>query len=107
MDRRGVGSRRTVRVLRFRAMCTGAGSTSILTFGDFQLDCRSRELRKRGRRLPLQPQPFEVLSLLVAASGDVVTREELRGAVWGRDTHVDFDRDAEQDALRLRLAGLG
>jgi DNA-binding winged helix-turn-helix (wHTH) protein/Flp pilus assembly protein TadD len=78
------------------------GSTSIFTFGDFQLDCRARELRKRGRSLRLQPQPFEVLSLLVAAGGDVVTREDLRGAVWGRDTHVDFDRGINKAVNRLR-----
>lgn len=83
-------------------MRAGVPSTSIFTFGDFQLDGRSRELRKRGRSLRLQRQPFEVLLLLVAADGDVVTREELRGAVWSRDTHVDFDRGINKAVNRLR-----
>src|SRR6266550_2010317 len=73
-------------------MRAGVRSTSIFTFGDFQLDCRSHELRKRGRSLRVQRQSFDVLWLLVAARGNVVTREELRDAVWARDTHVDFDR---------------
>src|SRR5439155_1832746 len=77
-------------------------STSIFTFGDFQLDCRSHELRKRGRSLRVQRQPFDVLSLLVAARGHVVTRDELREAVWGRDTHVDFERGINKAVNRLR-----
>jgi DNA-binding winged helix-turn-helix (wHTH) protein len=83
-------------------MRTGVDLTSIFTFGDFQLDCRSRELRKRGRTLRVQQQPFEVLSLLVTAAGDVVTREELRDAVWAQDTHVDFDRGINKAINRLR-----
>lgn len=83
-------------------MRTGVDSTSIFTFGDFQLDCRSRELRKRGRPVRVQPQPFEVLSLLIMAAGDVLTREELRDAVWAQDTHVDFDRAINKAINRLR-----
>jgi DNA-binding response OmpR family regulator len=40
----------------------------------------------------VQRQPFDVLSVLVAARGNVVTRDGLREVVWGRDTHVDFER---------------
>src|SRR5438876_9684511 len=79
-----------------------AGSTSIYTFGDFQLDCRSHELHKRGRPLRVQRQALDVLSLLVAARGNVVTREELRDAVWSPDTHVDFDRGINKAVNRLR-----
>jgi DNA-binding winged helix-turn-helix (wHTH) protein len=77
-------------------------SESAYTFGDFQLDCRSHELRKRGRSLHVQRQPLEMLSLLVAAGGSVVTREELRQALWTEDTHVDFDRGINKAVNRLR-----
>src|SRR6266550_887062 len=83
-------------------MRAGVRSTSIFTFGDFQLDCRSHELRKRGRSLRVQRQSFDVLWLLVAARGNVVTRDELRDAVWARDTHVDFDRGINKAVNRLR-----
>lgn len=43
-----------------------------------------------------------MLSLLVAAAGEVVTREELRDAVWTPDTHVDFDRGFNKAINRLR-----
>ena len=65
---------------------------SIFRFGDFELDGRSRELRKRGRRLRVQQQPLHILTMLVETSGEVVTREELRERIWGTRTHVDFDR---------------
>jgi DNA-binding winged helix-turn-helix (wHTH) protein/Tfp pilus assembly protein PilF len=72
------------------------------TFGDFQLDCRAGELRKRGRKLRVHQQPIQMLSLLIAAAGEVVTREELRDAVWTPDTHVDFDRGINKAINRLR-----
>jgi len=46
-------------------------------FGEFDIDPRSGELRKRGIRIKLQGQPFQVLQILLEHAGDVVTREEL------------------------------
>ena len=76
--------------------------TGIFRFADFELDARSRELRKRGRRLHLPQQPLQILTILVAAPGDVVTREELRERIWGTGTHVDFDRGINKAITRLR-----
>ena len=39
----------------------------IFRFADFELDGRSSELRKRGRRLRVQQQPLQILAMLVAA----------------------------------------
>jgi DNA-binding winged helix-turn-helix (wHTH) protein/Tfp pilus assembly protein PilF len=77
-------------------------SSSTFTFGDFQLDCRIPELKKRGRTVRMPQQPVQFLSLLIAAAGDVVTREDLRDAVWAHDTHVDFDRGINKAIHRLR-----
>lgn len=77
-------------------------SSSTFTFGDFQLDGRVPELRKRGRTVRIPQQPIQILSLLIAAAGEVVTRGELRDAVWARDTHVDFDRGINKAISRLR-----
>ena len=76
--------------------------TGIFRFADFELDGRSRELRRRGRRLRVQQQPLQILTMLVAAPGDVVTREELRERIWGKSTHVDFDRGINKAITRLR-----
>ena len=50
------------------------------------------ELWRDGRRVRLQRQPSRLLELLVARPGEVVSREEIRQALWGDDTHVDFER---------------
>lgn len=45
------------------------------TFGIFDLDLRTGELRKRGARVRLQQQPFQVLAMLVEHPGEVIGRE--------------------------------
>jgi len=71
-------------------------------FGPFEIDLRAGELRKHGVRIRLQPQPFQVLRMLVERPGEVVTREELRQALWSGDTFVDFDRGLNNAINRLR-----
>ncbi|HMV49804.1 MAG TPA: winged helix-turn-helix domain-containing protein [Blastocatellia bacterium] len=63
-----------------------------LRFGEFELRLQSEELYRNGAPVKLPPQPFKVLALLLANAGQLVTREELRQAVWGEDTFVDFDK---------------
>ena len=71
-------------------------------FADFEVDFRAGELRKRGRRIKLQEQPFRVLTMLVERSGEVVSREELRRKLWPADTFVDFDHGLNSAVARLR-----
>lgn len=65
---------------------------------------RSGELRKHGRKIKLQAQPFQVLALLLEHPGEVVTREELRQKLWPADTFVDFDVGLNTAIKRLRDA---
>jgi len=76
----------------------------LIRFGVFELDRRSGELRRKGAKIRLQEQPFQVLSLLVERSGEVVTREELRDKLWPADTFVDFDHGLNAAIKRLRDA---
>jgi len=64
---------------------------SLFHFDAFELDVASGELRFGDMRLTLQPQPLKVLSLLVAKSGQIVTREEITRQVWNSGIFVDFD----------------
>lgn len=73
-------------------------------FGVFEFDSDSGELRKNGRVSALEPQPAKALALLVLRAGEVVSREEIRDAVWGRDTHVDFDRGLAYCVSQVRSA---
>jgi TolB-like protein/DNA-binding winged helix-turn-helix (wHTH) protein len=75
-----------------------------LRFGSFEFDPRSGELSREGRRVPLQRQPSRLLELLTSRAGEIVTREEIRQALWGDDTYVDFERSLNFCVARLRSA---
>jgi TolB-like protein/DNA-binding winged helix-turn-helix (wHTH) protein len=74
----------------------------IARFGRFELDVKTGELRKEGRKIRLQDQPFQVLLLLLERPGDVVTREVVRQRLWAADTFVDFDQGLNNAVRRLR-----
>src|SRR6266403_3755843 len=71
-------------------------------FGVFEADMEAGELRKHGLRLKLSEQPFQILAILVARPGEVVSREELRERLWPGDTFVDFDHGLNNAVMRLR-----
>ena len=75
---------------------------SIARFGVFEADLEARELRKQGRRIRLQEQPFAILAMLVERAGSVVTREELRERLWPADTFVDFDHSLNTAVNKIR-----
>src|SRR5258708_5953261 len=52
----------------------------------------------------LPPQPFQVLQLLAANSGELQTREQIQREVWGNDTFVDFDRNLNVCMAQIRAA---
>ena len=73
-------------------------------FGTFEVDMRSRELRKGGIRIRLQDQPFEILAMMLERPGEVVTREELSRRLWPAGTFVDFEHSLNAAVKRLRAA---
>ena len=73
-------------------------------FGPFEIDCRSGEVRKHGLKIRLAEQPFRILLLLLDRGGEVVTREEIRQALWPADTFVDFDAGLSSAVRKLRDA---
>jgi TolB-like protein len=73
-------------------------------FDQFEVDFRSRELRKGGVRVRLQDQPFQILSMLLERAGDVVTRDEIRDRLWPDGTFVDFEHSMNAAIKRLRAA---
>jgi DNA-binding winged helix-turn-helix (wHTH) protein/Tol biopolymer transport system component len=79
------------------------GARSI-QFGIFEVDLRAGELRRNGSKVKLQEQPFQILTLLLARPGEVVTREELQKKLWPADVFVDFDHSLNAAIRRLRDA---
>ena len=74
----------------------------LLRFSVFEADLDAGELRKNGRRIRLQEQPFQVLAALLQNAGQVVTREELREKIWPADTFVDFDHSLNTAVNKIR-----
>jgi TolB-like protein/DNA-binding winged helix-turn-helix (wHTH) protein/Flp pilus assembly protein TadD len=85
-------------------VATSAQSRPVLRFEEFEVDLRSCELRKRGGRLRLQDQPFQVLRMLLENRGEIVGREELKQKLWPADTFVDFDDGLNTAVKKLRDA---
>ena len=75
-----------------------------IRFGTFEVDLRAGELRKRGVKIKLQKQPFDLLRMLLEHPGEVVSREELQQRIWPADTFVDFDQGLSSAIKRLREA---
>ena len=76
----------------------------IVRFGLFEANLETRELWKRGIRIPLQGQPFQVFLILLEHPGELVTREILRERVWPQDTFVDFDHALNTSITKIRSA---
>lgn len=85
-------------------MDTSTDTGGWLRFGSFELDIRSRELRRGDTCIRLQEQPFEILRLMLERPGDVVTRDELRRRLWPDGTFVDFEHSLNAAVKRLRAA---
>src|ERR1700720_4795726 len=75
---------------------------TIISFGPFEADLHTQELRKQGVRLRLPGQSFHVLKMLLDRPEELVSREELHKALWPSDTFVDFEHGVNAAVNRLR-----
>jgi eukaryotic-like serine/threonine-protein kinase len=115
------GSRPLVTCAQARRACCGGynllyfgtrvnlpeGNTSTerrVRFGIFEADLNAGQLRKNGRVVRLQEQPFRVLAALLDRPGDIVTRDELRERLWPTDSFGDFDQGLNTAINKLRDA---
>ncbi len=73
-------------------------------FGMFEADGATGELRRRGVRVKLNAQPFQLLLLLLNRAGELVTREEIAQELWPDGTFVDFEHGLNSAVNRIREA---
>ena len=66
------------------------------TFGDVSIDSDRFTIDRRGERLQVQPQVFDVLVHLIEHRDRVVSKEELLDSVWG-------DQFVGESALTTRI----
>jgi DNA-binding winged helix-turn-helix (wHTH) protein len=83
---------------------TDQAARRVFSFGVFEADEAGAELRKRGIRIKLHSQPFQVLLMLLERPSELVTREEMRQRLWGEDTFVDFDHGLNSAVNKIREA---
>lgn len=76
----------------------------LIRFKDYEVDLAAGQLRKRGLKVRLPEQAFQVLSILLEHPMEAVTREELRRRLWPEDVFVDFDNNLNSAIARLREA---
>jgi TolB-like protein/DNA-binding winged helix-turn-helix (wHTH) protein/Tfp pilus assembly protein PilF len=75
----------------------------VVKFGDgLELDRNSYELRRAGRALKLERIPLDILLLLVERRGQLVTREEIIGKIWGKDVFLDTDNSINSAIRKIR-----
>jgi DNA-binding winged helix-turn-helix (wHTH) protein/TolB-like protein len=75
-----------------------------MRFAGFEVDERGGTITRDGTRIKLQDLPFRLLVTLLKRTGDVVTREELREALWGTETFVDAEAGLNTAIAKIREA---
>jgi len=73
-------------------------------FGVFEADLAAGQLRREDRLVKLQDQPYRLLIYLLERPGELVTREELRAALWPDGSFVDFEQGLNTAIKKVRLA---
>jgi TolB-like protein len=76
-------------------------SAQRVRFGVFEVDLRTGEIWRSGRRLKMTGQPFSVLAILLERPGEVISREELQRRLWP-DTFVDVDHNLNTAINKIR-----
>jgi DNA-binding response OmpR family regulator len=68
----------------------------LLGVGDLELDLGTRRVRRAGQVIDLNPASFRILTELMQASPNLVTKERLEAVLWG-------DAPPTSDALRSQI----
>lgn len=68
------------------------GEQPVFRSGDLEVDLVRRIVRVRGIAVKLTPKEYDILRMLVAHAGKVLTHRMLMGEVWGGETDVQYLR---------------
>jgi len=76
----------------------------VFAFAEFTFESDTGTLRRKNRSLPLSEQPARLLNILLTRANTLVSREELRQALWPEDEFLDYDQGINVAVNRLRNA---
>ena len=77
-------------------------AAKVFQFGDFKLDCDRFELRRGERTVKLERKPMELLILLAAKNGDLLTRAEIVERLWDSEVFVDTEHGINTAVRKIR-----
>ncbi len=75
-----------------------------IIFGDFELDFDQFQLCRSGNRVHLEGLPLQLLMHMVKHRGQLVTREQIADALWGKDVFVDVEQGINTAIRKIRIA---
>src|SRR5260221_12810413 len=73
-------------------------------FAEFELDFGRFQLYRSGRTVHLEGLPLQLLMFLVENQGQLVTREQIADALWGKDVFVDVEQGINTAIRKIRMA---
>lgn len=74
-----------------------------IRFDDFVLDCTRYQLFRNGRPVKVEALPLQLLMFLVEKEGQLVTREQIADALWGKDVFVDVEQGINTAIRKVRM----
>lgn len=80
--------------------------TSSLSFGPFELDMRSVQLRRAGRPVPLRARPLALLQAFLRRPGELLTKDALLSEAWPGVIVEENNLQVQVSVLR-KLLGAG
>jgi Tol biopolymer transport system component/DNA-binding winged helix-turn-helix (wHTH) protein len=82
---------------------SGGFTSQEFHFGDFTLDQSRYRLQRGTRLLRLEKLPMELLILLVQRRGELVSRDDIAGCLWGKDVFLDVDHSINTAIRKIRV----
>jgi DNA-binding winged helix-turn-helix (wHTH) protein len=73
-------------------------------FDDFEIDFARFQLFRGGKPVRLEGLPLQLLMFMVENRGQLVTREQISGALWSKDVFVDIDQGINTAIRKIRRA---
>jgi len=75
-----------------------------IRFGEFELDFAHFQLCRGGDPVRLEGLPLQLLMYLVEHHKQLVSREQIADALWGRDVFVDVEQGINTAIRKIRIA---
>ena len=81
----------------------GTENTSLMIFGDLEIDGNARKVRLGGEECDLTSYQFQLLSILASHAGRVLSRDQIMDLMKGEELEA-FDRSIDVHISRIRAA---